>query len=818
MSHFVDAFSNAYRVLLRRIERSPRLSALILTAALIPALYLCALYFMNVRAGMQDLLPDDSPTVKAVKTLQERFAGSTAGLLIVVQSPVPEDNRRFVRALGDAIRNRKLPVAGLVQDTVTAERNFARKYAPLLVPRERFDRVLSEANAALDQAKSEANPMMVTLDDEDSAEARLRKLRDEAERESKQVDRFPDGFIASKDGQTLLLRVALNAPDTEVEPAEQLLAMVQGEVARLRPAYPPALAVHYSGEVKNILEEHAAILADVSLSSGLVTLLVGLLIAFYYRSARAILAVMFGLGPGIVLTFAIARLSGSTLNSNSAFLGSIIAGNGINYPLILMAYYRSQPATMARADALYAAARQSLPGIAGAAATAAAAYLGLTFTTFRGFSQFGSTGSVGMITVAIMTFFATPLSIAVFNPPRQQVESTAVQSAVRAWYGNLGRARIVAVAVIALLFGLGSLGLRVALRDGYWDTDMRSMRNTESVRSGSASWAAKVTEIFGTWLTPVVGLAKTPADRDRLRAAMTQALTSTGPAHPQAMAERVETIERYIPPLGDQQERIAGLQALRTRIDALPAEKVPDDARKFLDEWIPQSGIQPITSATVPDTIRGPFTERDGTNDRSVLVFPSLAIDYNNARNVVAFAERVYAAAIPEGAVVGGAFLVIAEIMRVLQRDALQVIGMVCLLVALALVPIFGRRPLRIIVVVLTITAVAVASQLIMMTMGIRLNMLNFAALPITIGVGADYIVNLLASTDALRVDAREATARMGGAILLCSLTTIVGYITLLLASSGALRSFGQAAVLGEITAVLIVLVVYPALVRSRAR
>ncbi|HNN95932.1 MAG TPA: hypothetical protein PKI03_26840, partial [Pseudomonadota bacterium] len=57
----------------------------------------------------------------------------------------------------------------------------------------------------------------------------------------------------------------------------------------------------------------------------------------------------------------------------------------------------------------------------------------------------------------------------------------------------------------------------------------------------------------------------------------------------------------------------------------------------------------------------------------------------------------------------------------------------------------------------------------------------------------------------------------MGGAILLCSLTTIFGYFTLLLASSGALRSFGQAAVLGEITAVTIVLVVYPAFVRARA-
>jgi predicted RND superfamily exporter protein len=158
-----------------------------------------------------------------------------------------------------------------------------------------------------------------------------------------------------------------------------------------------------------------------------------------------------------------------------------------------------------------------------------------------------------------------------------------------------------------------------------------------------------------------------------------------------------------------------------------------------------------------------------------------------------------------------------AEILRLLRADAPRVIASVCLLVAAVLVPVFSRRLVRVPVVVLTVAAVAALSQCVMYALGVRLNMLNFAALPITIGVGADYLVNLLGATDALDVDAREATARMGGAILLCSLTTVVGYLTLLLASSGALRSFGQAAVLGEVVAVLVVLVVYPAFARRRS-
>lgn len=813
MSRLLAAFTSRYSAFIQRIEAAPRRATGILTLLLLPALYLCVLYFVNVRAGMQDLLPDDSPPVRAVKELQARFGGGNAGLIILVRSPDKAQNQRFVRTLAGAIRDRKLAAVRAVQDTVETERNWARKNAPLLVPRERFERVIREANEAIDQAKSEANPMLVTLDEEDTAEARLRRLRDEAERESKQLDRFPDGFLSTPDGTTILLRVMLAAADTEVGPAGELMTVAKEEVERLRPQFPPQLSVHYSGEVANLLEEHAAILADVGLSSVLVSVLCGLLIAFYYRSTRAVLAILFALGPGVIATFAIARLAGSTLNSNSAFLGSIIVGNGINYPLVLTAYYRSQSPGLSRAEALIAAARDSLPGVSGAAATAAAAYLGLTFTDFKGFSQFGSTGGFGMLVIAAISYITTPLGIALFNPPRREVDSTVVQSAVRGWFGQIRRARFVAVALVLTFVVIGSLGLRRAVREGYWDTDLRNIRNTESVKSGSASWDRTVAQIFGTWITPVVAVSRSAADRDRTSSALQQALVSGSPP----WAERVETITRYVPPLADQQDRIVKLQALRSRVDNLPTEKIPDEARRFLDEWVPSGGVSPIAVSSVPEGLRGLFTEKSGATEHTTLVFPSLAIDFDDARNIVAFASRVYSTPLPEGSVVGGAFLILAEIMRVLQKDALRLIGMVCLLVGLALVPIFFRRPLRIPVVVVTVTGVAVASQLMMMTFGVRLNMLNFAALPITIGVGADYIVNLLGATDSLRVDAREATARMGGAILLCSLTTIFGYFTLLLASSGALRSFGQAAVLGEITAVTIVLCVYPAFVRTRA-
>ena len=52
-----------------------------------------------------------------------------------------------------------------------------------------------------------------------------------------------------------------------------------------------------------------------------------------------------------------------------------------------------------------------------------------------------------------------------------------------------------------------------------------------------------------------------------------------------------------------------------------------------------------------------------------------------------------------------------------------------------------------------------------------------------------------------------------GGAVALCSLTTIIGYFTLIIAKNQALVSFGWIAIIGEITCLTAALLFMPVLV-----
>ncbi len=85
--------------------------------------------------------------------------------------------------------------------------------------------------------------------------------------------------------------------------------------------------------------------------------------------------------------------------------------------------------------------------------------------------------------------------------------------------------------------------------------------------------------------------------------------------------------------------------------------------------------------------------------------------------------------------------------------------------------------------------------------LGIKINFANFIAFPITFGIGIDYAVNVMNRyvQDGAR-DIRGAVRSTGGAVALCSLTTIIGYSSLLLAKNRALFLFALVAVLGEVS------------------
>ena len=55
-----------------------------------------------------------------------------------------------------------------------------------------------------------------------------------------------------------------------------------------------------------------------------------------------------------------------------------------------------------------------------------------------------------------------------------------------------------------------------------------------------------------------------------------------------------------------------------------------------------------------------------------------------------------------------------------------------------------------------------------------------------------------------------------GGTVLVCSLTTVIGYLSLMVSDNLSIRGFGLASLIGEVTCMIAAFVIVPALIALR--
>src|SRR6185437_3127771 len=130
----------------------------------------------------------------------------------------------------------------------------------------------------------------------------------------------------------------------------------------------------------------------------------------------------------VAITFGLTRLVIGYLNTQTAFLGSIVIGNGINYGLIYLARVRQlRRAGVALEPACLKAAPVAAHATLLASAASSVSFGMLILAANRGFRHFGFIGGVGMILCWVCTFALVPAFLALYEKvrgaPRQRPDS-----------------------------------------------------------------------------------------------------------------------------------------------------------------------------------------------------------------------------------------------------------------------------------------------------------------------------------------------------------------------------------------------------------
>jgi uncharacterized protein len=781
--------------------------------------------YADLRPDLSELLPSQSRSAVDLQEVTAR-AGGFAELTVILHGADALTLQLFADDLADALEEAPKDVVKYVEYKLDEETADFFKKRLLLFPEQAELETLRDTLAARVRWE-DANAKGGADGPAPDVEGLLAKMGGDRK---EQLGKFPNGYyqaevegLGGAKGTMLAMLVRLAGDPNEFAKVKALDETVKAAVAKLEPAkYDPKLGVAYGGYVASTVREHDALAEDLVLATLLVIFAVAASVVIYNRTWKALVAVGVPLFASTMATFGIAELAVGHLNSNTAFLGSIIVGNGINVGLIFIArYLEERRGGVAPIAAMTVAVSATWLATLTAALAAGVAYASLLATDFRGFNQFGLIGGVGMALSWVFSYLMTPPLVLAWERWSPLVRSG--QRPVRPLFTKLvsrvieGAPRVT-VAVSVVLTVVSLFFIQRFAQDPI-EYDFRQLRDASALEEGGPMWwDARVDKIFGDHLTPTVLLA----DSEEEARAVAKVIDAKRRENPRSTIGGVVSVAAVVPE--GQAEKLPVVREIRALLSPENLAFLAPHQRMAVEQVIPPADLAPFTSRDLPQAVRRQITEVDGRIGTPVLVHPSARMDTWNGRDVLQFAEEMRALELPrEGIPMASSMLVFADVLHAIAQDGpratlLSIAGVIAL-VLLAFGA--GKRSVRSMQDAGWVLA-ALALGLVWFgglagAFELQLNMLNFIALPITFGIGVDYATNIFQRR---RLDHGRRIADVvkttGGAVTLCSITTIIGYSSLLVARNQALTSFGILADLGELACLGAALFSLPALLRLR--
>jgi len=790
----------------------------------IPASMRTAVLYRHLRSEIEELLPRQAPSVLAIDELRSRIPGLQF-LGVVVDTGTADKitaGDQFIDDLAARIRTYPPEMVRAVRTGRVAERRFLEDNAPLYVEQADLANIRTRIEARRDYDIARGTGAL--LDDDEAAPS-----LDFADLKAKYDDRLRGGGgkltadrFSNAELHTTLLIVQAGSFSTG-DAHKALVERVRREIDSLGGTdhYAPGMRVGFSGDVAISVEEVSALVADLSLSSILVIVAVIGVIVVYYRWWRSVVVLVVPLLLATVYSFALASLPPfgiEELNSNTAFLGSIIVGNGINFGIILLArYLEERRKGTVTEEALVTAVWSARTGTLSAALAAGVSYAALVITEFRGFRQFGFIGGIGMVMSWIVAFVLMPPLLAWMDRSKATAPPAKPQGIVAAaapWIARFAAPITVATVLLTAAAGWKAQGFNAS----QLEYDFSKLRRADTWKTGEGYWGRKMDALLGQYLTPTVILADDEAQARTIAAAAREAIKVP------PLAERISSVRAADDVLPEDQDAKIG-EANRIREDMTPKLRsalTPENA-KAIDRLLGKPDLRPLTVNDLPPTFTQAMVEKDGTFGRTVLIYPRPGHALWEGPPLVAFvaALRSLAATPAPGgerpARVAGSLPLSSDILSSIERDGPRASLAAFLGVVAVVVLIFRGHRTTVFVVGSLVVGVLYLFAAAML-FGVKINFANFIAFPITFGIGVDYSVNIMSryvqDVRSMPPDSDPVGAAIrstGGAVALCSLTTIIGYSSLLIAQNRALYLFGLLAVLGEVCCLSTAIITLPA-------
>lgn len=672
-----------------------------------------------------------------------------------------------------------------------------------------------------------------------------------------------EGYFVSNDGLRLLIVAFPEFSGDEV-------ADFQPTVERMRELAAAhehdGVSITLTGLPFLVVDEETALARGMMRASAATGLGIFLLLLIAFRSFKRSVVALLPILVGTVVSLGAMFLLFQTLDPITSSFAAVLMGLGIDFSVHLMARYDEDLRLgRTRREALFSSLSKAGPGVVTGALTTALAFLTVSTT------EFTSYGRMGVITaIGLMVGLATSLLLLPVTLGRGDLEA---KESPREHLGDMSKLAklvrssplLIIIAAVALaLLGVVSTpsfnprfleflprswestqGLKTLEDDGAltpwfaWVTadDLdEARRRAESLRSMDS--VARVDS--PTDLLPELDedrLAKLRLDFAGIERDPDWAKLAARSPDPAALAKQVLGVVDALDELAFAAEQagrdtasiLATKQAfvqLRKRLETTPVasasgtlDSIEDQMASVLGRaWASARAVAErghwLTS-DLPDMFELRFVARDGSDRVVLYAYPAGDVTSGANHNAPArrFAEDLESVD-PDAAGQGVSLLHHNDmILGGFKRAALFSL---CLVVALLLLDFANVRKA---LLALFPVLVGMGWTLgLMALVGMRINVATIVVIPLILGIGVDAGIHMIhrcdinARTHAGRAKLDEVLSGTGGAVVLSSLTTIVGFAGLLFGVHLGMVQLGAAMVIGVACTLVAGVLVLPAL------
>ncbi|MEE8432324.1 MAG: MMPL family transporter [Candidatus Desulfatibia sp.] len=641
------------------------------------------------------------------------------------------------------------------------------------------------------------------------------------------------GYYRTKGGNYIIF-LKPEKPPQNVAFSKKLMAQVYSlgklalaELPEKMAGFSNKIRISYTGGYPIAVNDEAITKKDIKVTLLTSFLGVMLLLGLSFRTLRILFFVGLPLAASLLWTLGFASLIFQRLNVLTFIFSCVLIGLGIDFAIhIVNRYFGENQVNLPVSQRLQLTFKESGMGIFIGGITTAVAFFSVGISDFKGFSELGILTGIGILICLLGMLFLLPALLVTFSNEKRSPKTVAIAGfGLNTLMGGIRkypRIVLVAAAIIVVLSIISGTGI-------HFDDNLKNFR---PVDSKVLRLQDKITDWLGGSTAAILLVAEGDTEAEAMETSAS-IYSSLDELKRSGMIAGIRSISSYFPAPSQQRNN---MEFIRQHADIFDIKRI----KKTFNEALKENGFEildlydeyfeSLSRALSEDKLLLPTSLQDKELEKFLKLF---VIRKDNAYKTVTYIspnkdlwsrsetfqfKEMIIRTLAEGGIKKNRYLLTGP--NLLTGDLKELIinnlqsSLLFASLSIVAVLLIYYRSLKLVLFSITPLLIGLASLAGIMSMfGLDFNFLNLIVIPMIVGIGIDdgvHFTNTFCQSDHLNNS--EKMFQTGRAVVLTSLTTIIGFGSIILSHYPGLKSMGYVAIIGISACMIASIVVLPAI------